>query len=387
MKNIGIYIHIPFCKSKCYYCDFVSYCNEEKNIDLYIKCMEKEIEFKSKELVKFALNNNEQFEIDTIYIGGGTPSFIDSKYISELIKAVKKSFKIKKDCEITIEVNPDSALIGKLKEYKNLGINRISIGLQSSNDNLLKEIGRVHNFEQFKEAFGNIQELKFDNINVDLMISLPNQKFKDVKTSLEEVISLNPTHISVYSLILEDGTKLFKDVESGAKKMLSENLERKMYWYVKNTLEKNNYIQYEISNYAKQNRESKHNLNCWNQNEYLGVGIAAHSFFNNIRFSNTSDLNKYLKNIQKEEYLKNQEILEILSIEEKQKEYMILGLRKIEGVQIKSFKEKFGENPIFIFKNQINKLVNENLIEIDGDSIRLTNKGLDFANIVWEEFV
>ena len=387
MKNIGIYIHIPFCKSKCYYCDFVSYCNEEKNIDLYIKCMEKEIEFKSKELVKFALNNNEQFEIDTIYIGGGTPSFIDSKYISELIKAVKKSFKLTKDCEITIEVNPDSALIGKLKEYKNLGINRISIGLQSSNDNLLKEIGRVHNFEQFKEAFGNIQELKFDNINVDLMISLPNQKFKDVKTSLEEVISLNPTHISVYSLILEDGTKLFKDVESGAKKMLSENLERKMYWYVKNTLEKNNYIQYEISNYAKQNRESKHNLNCWNQNEYLGVGIAAHSFFNNIRFSNTSDLNKYLKNIQKEEYLKNQEILEILSIEEKQKEYMILGLRKIEGVQIKSFKEKFGENPIFIFKNQINKLVNENLIEIDGDSIRLTNKGLDFANIVWEEFV
>ena len=387
MKNIGIYIHIPFCKSKCYYCDFVSYCNEEKNIDLYIKCMEKEIEFKSKELAKFALKNNEQIEIDTIYIGGGTPSFIDSKYISELIKTAKKSFKIKEDCEITIEVNPDSALIKKLTEYKNSGVNRISIGLQSSNDNLLKEIGRIHNFEQFKEAFGNIKELKFDNINVDLMISLPNQKFKDVKTSLEEVISLNPTHISVYSLILEDGTKLFKDVESGAKKMLSENLERKMYWYVKNTLEKNNYIQYEISNFAKQNRESKHNLNCWNQNEYLGVGIAAHSFFNNIRFSNTSDLNKYIKNIQNEEYLKNQEILEILNIEEKQKEYMILGLRKIEGVQIKNFKEKFGDNPIFIFKDQINKLVNENLIEIDGDFIKLTNKGLDFANIVWEEFV
>ena len=387
MKNIGIYIHIPFCKSKCYYCDFISYCTEEKNVPVYINCMKKEIKFKSEELAKFAKKNNEQFEIDTIYIGGGTPSFIDSKYITELLEIIKESFNIKENCEITIEVNPDSTSLKKLIAYKNSGINRISIGLQSSNDKLLKEIGRVHNFEQFKNAFMNIKNAGFSNINVDLMIALPGQKIKDVKNSLQEIISLKPTHISVYSLILEEGTKLFKEVECGEKKLPSEDLERKMYWYVKDNLEEDGYIQYEISNFAKLKKQSKHNLNCWNQNEYLGIGIAAHSFLNNIRFSNIKDINKYIKNIQNGKFLQNQEIHEILSNEDKQKEYMILGLRKIDGIQIKDFKKKFGLNPIFIFKNQINKLVCEDLIEIDGDNIKLTNKGLNFANVVWKEFL
>ena len=387
MKNIGIYIHIPFCKSKCYYCDFVSFCNEEKYIDLYIKCLNKEIEYKSNELKQFELKNNEKFEIDTIYIGGGTPSFIDSKYIVDLLTNVKNSFNLKENCEITIEVNPDSASLEKLLDYKKAGANRVSIGLQTSNDKLLKEIGRAHNFEQFKNSFENIKRAGFNNINVDLMIALPNQKIQDVKSSLEYVVSLNPTHISVYSLILEDGTKIFKDVISGKLSLPSEYTERKMYWIVKKELEKNGYLHYEISNFAKPEKESKHNLNCWNQNQYLGIGLSAHSFFNDFRFCNTNSLNKYLKNVQNDEYLKNQEILEILDKKEKQKEYMILGLRKIEGVQIKKFKEKFATNPIFLFKDQINKLVNQDLIEIDGDFIKLTDKGLDFANLVWEEFV
>ena len=160
-----------------------------------------------------------------------------------------------------------------------------------------------------------------------------------------------------------------------------------MYWNVKKSLEKNGFMQYEISNFSKPEKESKHNLNCWNQDEYLGIGVSAHSFFNNIRFSNTINLNDYIKNIQNDKYTKNQTIHEILSLDERKKEFMILGLRKIKGIEIKKFKEKFGENPIYIFRNQINKLVNENLIEIDGDFIRLTNKGLDLANIVWEEFI
>lgn len=387
MKNIGIYLHIPFCKKKCYYCDFISYCNEEKKINTYIECMQKEIEFKTLELNKFSEKNNEQFEIDTIYIGGGTPSFIDSKYILKLISSVKKYFNVIKNCEITIEVNPDSASQEKLIEYKKIGINRISIGLQSTKNKLLEEIGRVHNFEQFKNSYNNIKNVGFNNINVDLMIALPNQTLEDVKESLVGVINLKPTHISVYSLILEEKTKLFKKVQNGNLKLPEEDVERKMYWYVKETLEKEGFFQYEISNFSKFGKESKHNLNCWNQNEYLGFGLSAHSFFNNIRFSNIEDLNEYINNIQNKNYLKNQIIHEILNIEDKQKEFMILGLRKIKGIEIKKFKERFGENPIYNFRNQINKLVDERLIEIDGDFIKLTNKGLDLANVVWQEFI
>ena len=387
MRNIGIYIHIPFCKSKCYYCDFVSFCNEEKNIKIYTECLKKEIEFKSLQLQKFCKKNNEQFQIDTIFIGGGTPSIIESKLIVELLENIKSHFKLKKNLEVTIEVNPDSVTFEKLMEYKKNGINRISIGLQSSKNKLLKEIGRPHNFEQFKNAFACIKKAGFSNINVDLMIALPDQSISDVKDSLKEIILLKPSHISVYSLILEEGTKLFYDIKNGNKKLVSENLERKMYWYVKQKLEENGFIHYEISNFSKPGKESKHNLNCWNQNEYLGIGLSAHSFFNNVRFSNITNLNEYIKNIQNEEYLKNEIVQETLNLEEKQKEYMILGLRKLEGVQIKKFKEAFNENPIYIYRNQINKLITNNLIEIDEDYIKLTNKGLDFANIVWEEFV
>ena len=387
MRNIGIYIHIPFCKSKCYYCDFVSFCNEEKNIKIYTECLKKEIEFKSLQLQKFCKKNNEQFQIDTIFIGGGTPSIIESKLIVELLENIKSHFKLKKNLEVTIEVNPDSVTFEKLMEYKKNGINRISIGLQSSKNKLLKEIGRPHNFEQFKNAFACIKKAGFSNINVDLMIALPDQSISDVKDSLKEIILLKPSHISVYSLILEEGTKLFYDIKNGNKKLVSENLERKMYWYVKQKLEENGFIHYEISNFSKPGKESKHNLNCWNQNEYLGIGLSAHSFFNNVRFCNITNLNEYIKNIQNEEYLKNEIVQETLNLEEKQKEYMILGLRKLEGVQIKKFKEAFNGNRIYIYRNQINKLITNNLIEIDEDYIKLTNKGLDFANVVWEEFV
>ena len=364
MKKIGIYLHIPFCKSKCYYCDFISYCDEEESINSYIECMKKEIEFKASELYKFEKNNNENLKIDTIYIGGGTPSFIKEEYIINLVNELKKNFSLDKECEITIEVNPDSVSFEKMIKYKKVGINRISIGLQTVKDELLKEIGRPHNYEQFKEAYNNIKNAGFTNINVDLMISLPNQSMKDIEKSLKEVIKLEPSHISVYSLILEEGTKLFEKVNNGKLCLPDEELEREMYWKVKEILEKAGFIHYEISNFAKKGMESKHNYNCWNQNEYLGIGVAAHSFFNSIRFSNISDIKKYIKNIKENNTQKNQTIHEILSLEEKKKEYMILGLRKLEGVEIRKFKEKFSQNPIYIFK-----------------------KGLDLANIVWEEFI
>ena len=213
------------------------------------------------------------------------------------------------------------------------------------------------------------------------MIGLPNQTIKNIKKSLKEIIKLNPEHISVYSLILEEGTKLYEKYKEGKIELPSEELERNMYWYVKNTLENNDYIHYEISNFAKKGYESKHNLDCWNQKEYIGFGIAAHSYLNGVRYSNElNDAKDFLNSIK-------QVTNEVQTQEDMQKEYMLLGLRKVDGVSIQAFKNKFGENPIFLYRNELNKLVKQDLLIIDGDIIKLTNKGLDLANIVWEEFV
>ena len=212
------------------------------------------------------------------------------------------------------------------------------------------------------------------------MIGLPNQSIQNIKESLNKVIELNPEHISVYSLILEEGTKLYKKYEEKQIELPDEELERNMYWYVKNTLENNGYNHYEISNFSKKGYESKHNMNCWEQKEYIGFGVNAHSYVEGVRYSNTESLEEYIK-------ASDKTIHEKQTIEDMKKEYMLLGLRKIEGISIQKFEEKFVENPIFLFRNELKQLVEQDLLEVDGDIIRLTNKGLDLANIVWEEFV
>ena len=391
MKTLGIYIHIPFCKDKCYYCDFVSFKNKEQQQDEYVDCVIKEIESKNWYEI------NKKYKVTTIYIGGGTPSYIENKHIARILGVLKNKIQLEKfeekvvqnnnNIEITIEVNPGTVNEEKLLSYKKAGINRLSIGLQSTNNKLLKQIGRIHNYNQFLETYNLAKKVGFTNINVDLMLALPNQTIDDLKQSIEEVVKLKPNHISVYSLILEEETVLYKLVEEDKVKLPSEELERQMYWYVKNKLELSGYKHYEISNYAKEGKESKHNLNCWNQEEYIGFGLAAHSYFENKRFSNTENLDNYIKNIKKGEAQNNIEVHEVQTKEEKQKEYMLLGLRKIEGVSISNFKEKFVDNPIYLFRKELESLTKENLIEIDGNYIRLTSKGLDFANIVWEEFV
>lgn len=391
-KELGIYIHIPFCKQKCYYCDFTSFAGCDSFEESYIECIKKEL------IQKLNTINIEKYNINTIYIGGGTPSYIESKYIKEIMEllshelyehSLEKSHKEKiilDDVEITIEVNPGTITEEKLKEYKEAGINRISIGLQSTDNELLKEIGRIHNLNQFLETYNLARKVGFKNINVDLMLGLPNQTIKHLKSSLEKIIDLNPEHISVYSLILEEGTKLFDLINKGKLKLPDEDTERQMYWYVKNTLEFSNYFHYEISNFSKKGYESKHNVNCWKQKEYLGIGLGASSYLEGMRFSNIKDLNEYIKNIEAEEFEKNKMIEEIQTKEDMQKEFMMLGLRMIEGVSIQEFKTKFGENPIYIYRNELDKLISEKLLNIDGDKIKLTNKGLDLANQVWIEF-
>lgn len=380
-NEIGIYIHIPFCMKKCFYCDFVSYANKEDMIEKYIKALEKEIKIKAEE--------NKLLKINTIYIGGGTPSFIDSKHIVYIINAIKESFNVKENAEITIEVNPGTVTKNKLEDYIKCGINRISIGLQTTNNELLKQIGRIHTYEQFLETYNLIRMVGFNNINVDLMLALPNQTIKDLEDSLNKVIMLKPEHISVYSLILEEKTKLYDLVESGKLELLDESIERNMYWKVKNILEQNGYKHYEISNFAKQGYESKHNLNCWNQEEYLGMGVAAHSYLNSKRYSNTENLEQYINKLLEEEGIKNDIVTvhEEQTLEDKQKEYMLLGLRKIEGVKISDFKNKFVQNPIYVCRKELDKLVKEDLIQVEDNNIKLTKKGLDLANLVFEEFV
>lgn len=386
-KQIGLYIHIPFCKQKCSYCDFCSYANKESFIKRYIQCVLKEIiEVGNNNKIDFENGKDDLFLVKTIYIGGGTPSLIDSKYIVQIIEDIKLNFEIDEKAEITIEVNPGTVTLEKLEDYKRAGINRLSIGLQSTHEHLLKEIGRIHTYLDFLDTFRFAREAGFENINVDLMIGIPNQTLEEVKDSIEEIVSMEPEHISVYSLILEEGTPLFKKVEEGLE-LPDEELERKMYWNVKRILEANGYNHYEISNFAKQGYESKHNLDCWNQKEYIGFGVAAHSYTNGIRYSNIENLEQYIKNYEEDKTEENLVFHEKQDMETMQKEYMLLGLRKIDGVSIQEFKIKFVANPVFLYHDKLEKLVNEELVEIDGDQIKLTNKGLDLANIVWEEFI
>ena len=381
MNKLGIYIHIPFCKQKCYYCDFVSFSKNEDKIEKYIEALKKEIKEESKKIDK------EKYIIDTIYIGGGTPSYIDERYISQIVYEIRENYNIEKEIEITIEVNPGTVNEEKLKEYKKNGINRLSIGLQSTNNELLKQIGRIHTYEEFLNTYNLARKVGFKNINVDLMLGLPNQTLTNIQDSLEKVINLKPEHISFYSLIIEENTQIEKMIKQGKLKLPDEEIERNMYWKAKNILEENNYIHYEISNFAKEGYESKHNLNCWNQKEYLGFGVAAHSYFENKRYCNTNSIEEYCRNIEENNINKNRDICEIQKEEEMKKEYMLLGLRKIEGIDVQEFKNKFVENPIYTFHNELEKLVKEELIEIDLNQIKLTSKGLDFANLVWKEFI
>lgn len=377
-KMLGLYIHIPFCKKKCDYCDFISFANRNNMIEKYINAVKCEINSYS--------NYKEEYEIKTIYFGGGTPSYIESKYIVDILNNIKNKFTVLKNAEITIEINPGTVDRKKLEDYIGSGINRVSFGLQSVDDKLLKNIGRIHNFEDFLYSYNLAKEVGFKNINVDLMIGLPTQNIQDIEKSLNKLIELSPEHISVYSLILEEGTPLEIKVKNKELYIPSDVQERNMYWKVKEELEKNGYIHYEISNFSKIGYESKHNVSCWKQEEYIGIGVAAHSYINNKRYSNTDNLEEYIKNSE-DNISEIREIHEVQNKKDKMNEYMILGLRKIQGIKISEFKNKFIDNPIYIYREQLNRLATQGLIVIDEDNIRLTNKGIDLANLVWEEFI
>ena len=377
MKNIGIYIHIPFCKQKCNYCDFTSFCNKDDLVDEYIKALKNEIKMRS----------NFDYNVKTIYIGGGTPSYIKPSYIKEILIEIGKNFNLSEDAEISMELNPGTANKKNLSDYFKMGINRLSIGLQSSNDEVLKILGRIHTFKEFEEVIDNAKNVGFTNINVDTMIGLPSQTIYDIEDTLDTLIKLEIPHISVYSLIVEPDTKLEKMVAKKEVILPDDEMERYMYWFSKRKLEDNGYWHYEISNFAKIGYKCKHNADCWNQEEYLGFGIASASYENGLRYVNTSNLENYIKNIKNNESFKNVKIEEKQTKKMMMNEFMLLGLRKLNGVSIRNFEIKFAKNPLEVYRKQIEKLMQEDLIKVNDLTIRLSKKGIDLANIVWEEFV
>lgn len=378
--NIGIYIHIPFCKSKCLYCDFFSVADGKKFEKKYVEALRNEI------IKRISVNKN-GYHVNTIYIGGGTPSYIDEKNIYEILETIKNCCEIDENVEITIEANPGTVSQEKMEAYKKMGINRLSIGLQETNDKLLKEIGRIHTNAEYLKTIEYANKAGFTNINTDIIIGLPNQTIYDVENTLNQLISLNLTHISIYSLIVEEGTKLEKLIDNGTLKLPDEEMERYMYWFAKRKLEENGYIHYEISNFSKIDYRSRHNVDCWNQKEYLGFGAGASSYNGIARYKNIEDLEKYIENMEKDNFAKNIVIEEIQNREDKMKEYMLLGLRKINGININNFRKKFGTTPLYKYNKELTKLLREELILMDTNNIRLSKKGLNLANMVWEEFV
>lgn len=374
---IGLYIHIPFCVSKCKYCDFNSHkINLEEKVK-YLEDLKEEMKLYKKEI-----GDN---EIDTVFIGGGTPSILTKEEIKLLFDNIKSNFKLKNNAEITMECNPGTLTVNKLKVMKECGVNRLSIGLQAVQNNHLKYIGRIHTYEEFEENYNQAKNVGFENINIDLMYALPNQKKEDWMESLEKVVKLNPTHISAYSLILEEGTELFNMYERNEFKLLDEDADIEMYEYTINYLKMHGYNQYEISNYAKEGFECKHNILYWKCENYLGLGVSASGYLNNTRYNNISDLDEYNKLIHSGK--KPIEWQEKLSIKDEIEESIFLGLRMNEGIKFKMFHEKYDFNFEEEYKNEINKLKNMNLIEIRDGVLKLTQKGREISNSIFVEFM
>lgn len=377
--KLGIYIHIPFCKSRCFYCDFCSMEKADEDVhNKYFEVLTKEV-LQNAEL----LSEN---EVDSIYIGGGTPSVVDACHIKNILNLIYSCTHVQDNCEITIELNPESVTKEKLEVYKECEINRISMGLQSANDNVLKGIGRIATKEMFHAAYNKVVKAGFTNISTDIICGLPEDTIDSFKDTVNYVLGLKEVkHISTYSLELHETSKLNFLVENGFLKLPDEECEREMFYTLKDMLSKADFHMYEISNFAKAGFESYHNLKYWSGAPYLGLGASAASYINSTRYANTSSITKYIEDGMNDKFEKcNVEELDLLDLE---KEFVILGLRKTEGISIKEFKNKFKIDIYGVFGEEINKNISRGLLEARGDFLRLTPKGQDLANTVWQDFI
>lgn len=353
----AVYIHIPFCRKICSYCDFCKVYYNEKWTEQYLLALKKEIKQKYK-----------GEKIKTIYFGGGSPSSLNIKELETLLKIIE-NFNLENEPEITIECNNEDLTNEKLQVFKKYNINRLSIGLQTFNPKFLKKINRTINLENIKLALN-----LFDNVNLDLMYAFPYQRLEDVKKDVDEILKLNPKHISLYALIIEENTKFYIDKE----KELDEDVQRRMYDYIREKLCNNGYTHYEISNFAQKNYESRHNLTCWNNEEYYGFGMGASGYLDGVRYENTKSINKYL---QKQTIISEEKITLSRKIED---EFM-LGLRKIEGLNKTKFFQKYKIDINRI--NDVSELLEKNLLIEDKQNIKINPNYIFVSNEIMEKFI
>lgn len=393
-KSIGVYIHIPFCKSKCYYCDFNSYSGMEHLAGSYFNALFSEIRNRAKDI--------EGRPVRSIFIGGGTPSLADPGYITELLEICAKHMQIRSDAEISMESNPGTLTYDRLKSYRAAGINRLSIGLQAWQDRLLKELGRIHNRQQYIDNLDAAYRAGFRNINTDLIFGLPGQTIDDWTETLESVMQLNVSHISCYDLKIEEGTVFGDRLDAGLLIPADDELDRQMYHYAIETLAMKGFRHYEISNFAREGYECRHNLIYWKALEYAGFGAGAHSYLNGMRFSNVKGAGEYIDGVDKTYAHRSQRPiphgeLQFIDHGETQfiddhaamSEFMILGLRLTDGIYEMEFEERFGRTLKSVYGGELEKLLGKGLLiynEKEG-CIRLSDIGLDFANQVFMEFI
>ena len=417
MKNnnneLGIYIHIPFCVHKCIYCDFLSSPADEETKKRYVNAIIKEI-YLTKEgrnskahTHKLLMDNNDGIGqgsigkkdiVTSIFIGGGTPSVIDALDIKAIIEAVRDNYNVSEAAEITIECNPGTLDMTKIEIYREAGINRISFGLQSTSNSELKLLGRIHTYEQFVENYKLARKAGFDNINIDLMSALPGQTIESYRSVLKKAISLETEHISVYSLIIEEGTRLSDNIDRFPP-IPSEEDDRYMYHMTKDILAVAGYGQYEISNYAQKGYECRHNIKYWERCNYIGFGIGAASLYGEKRYTNISDIRQYMdillgdgddvsQNIDGEQRIEAiRTDVEELSREDEMSEYMFLGLRKTAGIDIADFKDKFGCDISKIYDKPIKDNIASGLLVHKGNRLYLSQRGIDISNTVMSDFI
>ena len=377
-KELELYLHIPFCVSKCKYCDFLSAPSGEEQRQIYVERLCRRIRYWSDVI------HNYGYEIVSIFVGGGTPSILTEAQITQVFEAVHESFPIREDAEITLEMNPGTDVKDKLPVYRELGINRLSMGLQSADNEELKCLGRIHTYEDFRQVYQWAREAGFTNINVDLMSAIPGQTLESYEDTLRKVADLEPEHISAYSLIIEEGTPLYERYGEGrhAEELPDEDIERQMYVRTGEILEDYGYHRYEISNYAKDGYECRHNLGYWDRKEYLGLGAGASSLMDHIRWKEPDHIGPSTGLV-----LEEREDFTRLRRKDEMEEFMFLGLRKINGVSEYDFYKSFRVSMDEIYKESIENLIKEGLLVREEDRIRLTDRGIDLSNYALSQFL
>lgn len=378
-QPISLYLHIPFCVKKCHYCDFLSFpgCSLSRQAE-YVDAMIQEIHAYREAA--------EDYEVKTIFLGGGTPSLLKEELVERLFHELYSVWRAAPETEITIEANPGTLSREKLIGYHTIGINRLSLGLQSTIAQELETIGRIHNYEQFLANYYLAREAGFDNINIDIMSALPGQTLISYGKTLERILKLQPEHISSYSLILEEGTDFWENAEI-ERALPSEQTERIMYHYTKKCLQNAGYERYEISNYAKPGYACIHNQVYWTGGEYLGLGLGAASYWKGARFSNTPDMEEYMENCSRARITENRKEIVTATQKSRMEEYMFLGLRMIRGISIREFERRFGIPMDRIYGTVIRSYIEQGLLKIEQDRLMLTERGIDVSNSVMADFL